>query len=117
MARILVMDDDEGTRTAIQRLLESRGHAVLAYEDAEPALREVNFEEVDLAISDLQMPTPGDQFLLILQQDNIDVPVIIISAYLNEERIEYLEELGAAKILAKPLEMVNLMEVVEDVLS
>tara|TARA_Y100000590_G_C15130517_1_gene792315 strand:- start:309 stop:419 length:111 start_codon:yes stop_codon:yes gene_type:complete len=36
------------------------------------------------------MPTPGDQFVLILQQEGVEVPIIILSANLNEERIQYL---------------------------
>ena len=50
----------------------------------------MNWEEVDLVASDLVMPTPGDQFVLILQQEGVEVPIIILSANLNEERIQYL---------------------------
>ncbi len=67
MAKIVVMDDENTIRVAITRVLERDGHEVLAFEDAAPALEEVNWEEIDLVVSDLVMPTPGDQFILILQ--------------------------------------------------
>jgi DNA-binding response OmpR family regulator len=98
-------------------VLEREGHEVLSFEDAAPALAQVNFSEVDLVISDLVMPTPGDQLILILQQEGVEVPVIILSANLNEERIQYLQELGVKHTIPKPFEFANLLSVVRAVLG
>ncbi len=117
MAKIVVMDDEEAVRSAITRVLQRAGHEVLAFEDAAPALDEVNFEEIDLVLTDLVMPTPGDQFILVLQQEDIEVPVIVLSANLNEERIRYLEELGTDRILEKPFDLAELLKVVEECLK
>ena len=59
MAKIVVMDDEDAIRTAITKVIEHEGHEVLALPDAATALKEVNFEEIDLVVSDLMMPTPG----------------------------------------------------------
>ena len=53
------MDDEDAIRTAITKVIEHEGHEVLALPDAATALEEVNFEEIDLVVSDLMMPTPG----------------------------------------------------------
>ena len=116
MAKIVVMDDEDSIRSAIVRVIEGEGHEVVAFDDAAPALEEVNFEEVDLVVSDLVMPTPGDQFILILQQQDIEVPVVILSANLNEERMQYLKELGVEHMISKPFEFAQLLEVIRKVL-
>ena len=117
MAKIVVLDDEDTIRTAITRVLERDGHEVLAFEDAAPALEQVDWEDIDLVVSDLVMPTPGDQFILILQQEGVEVPVIILSANLNEERIQYLEELGVEMTIPKPFEFSQLLEAVDGALA
>lgn len=111
------MDDENTIRVAITRVLERDGDEVQAFEDAAPALEQVNWDEVDLVVSDLVMPTPGDQFVLILQQEGVEVPIIILSANLNKERIQYLEELGVEMTIAKPFEFAQLLEAVNEVLA
>ena len=116
MAKILVMDDEASVRNVIQIALKREGHEVIAYEDAAPALEEVNFDEIDLVITDLVMPTPGDQFVLILQQEDIEVPIIVLSAHLTDARVEYLRELGVTRIIPKPFEIKELLATVNGML-
>ncbi|MDA0747575.1 MAG: response regulator [bacterium] len=117
MARIVVMDDEATVRTVVERVMKKEGHEVLVFEDAAPALAQVDFRQVDLVITDLVMPTPGDQFILILQQDDIEVPVIVLSAHLTDARTEYLRELGINRILEKPFEVAKLIQMVRKVLA
>lgn len=117
MAKIVVMDDEASVRNVIQLALKREGHDVVAYEDAAPALEEVDWEEVDLVITDLVMPTPGDQFVLILQQEEVEVPVIVMSAHLTDARAEYLRELGVTRIMAKPFEVKDLLGAVKQMLG
>ncbi len=48
------MDDKPAARTAIGRILDREGHEVLLYEDAAPALANVDYSTIDL-----QIPTSG----------------------------------------------------------
>ena len=68
MAKLVVLDDDDSLRKAMVLALEREGHEVQDFEDASPALDEVDFDEVDLVVSDLVMPTPGDQFIIPFAQ-------------------------------------------------
>lgn len=117
MATIVVTDDDEAMRNAIVRVLQREGHKVLAFEDAAPALDAVNFEEVGLFITDLQMPTLGEQFILILREKGVDVPVIVISAFLSEDRTRYLKDLGVHQVLEKPFQLSQLLRVMKELMK
>lgn len=112
MATIVVIDDDAGMRNAILWTLQRNGHTVLTFEDAAPALDRVRFEEVDLIITDLEMPLLGEQFIIILREQGIFTPVIVISAYLDEDRTRYLKHLGVHQILEKPFQVSRLVTLV-----
>ena len=117
MPKIVVTDDDEIVRTTLVRGLQRAGYDVLAFPDAAPALDEVNFKEVDLVITDLQMPLLGEQFILMLREMNIRVPVIVITAYLSEDRARYLQDLGVHQILEKPFRLSELLETLKEMLT
>ena len=116
MPTILVVDDNADVRDAIEAFLKTREYVVLSYADAARALEEVDFNNIDLILTDLQMPTSGDQFILLLAQKKITVPIIVMSGFLSEEHIAYLADLGVRKTLAKPVRMSELLQEVEAIL-
>ena len=59
MATILIMEDDALARALLVRLLTGAGHLPIAYADAAPALEAVDFNTIDLIITDLHMPLRG----------------------------------------------------------
>jgi len=84
LARIVTMEDDASIRRAIETILTKDGHEVLAYGDAKPALEEVDYDTVDLAISDLQMPTSGyDAIEEIRGRGHQDLPILVVSAHVD----------------------------------
>jgi two-component system, cell cycle response regulator CpdR len=56
MARILVVDDEEGIRTFLQILLKRAGHDVLAVASGREALSACRSDEFDVLLSDVTMP-------------------------------------------------------------
>jgi two-component system NtrC family sensor kinase len=102
VATILVVDDEKTIRRVMGRLLEAFGHEPILFASAQAALDEVDFGRIDLVISDLQMPMPGDVFAQALKKRGIDIPVIILTGDLDEDKTEWLKSLGIAGILAKP---------------
>ena len=118
MATILVMDDDATVRNLIKRMLEMHTYEVLDFEDAGIALETVNFDAVDLVITDLMMPTPGDQAIQTLRSRGIRVPILVLSGCcLGKDGIDRLKSLGANHCLEKPFRMTELMHTVENYLN
>ena len=64
MARILVVDDDEGVRSFIAEALEMEGHAVMQAASAEAALVCLGASTFHLMLTDLRMPGQGGMALL-----------------------------------------------------
>ena len=61
MARILLVEDEEAVCRTIATFLTKHGHDVLAFSDGEPALEALQGEDVDVILTDLLMPFPGQE--------------------------------------------------------
>ena len=112
MATIVVMDDDEVILNLIRKVLETEGYNVEAFPDAGPALETVDFEQVDLVITDLSMPTSGEVFLRTLRERGIQTPVVVLTGYITESKAQYLKVLGAREIIGKPFNLFEFLEMV-----
>ena len=102
---ILVVDDDERTRSTIAKWLRTKGGArVLTATDNTSALRHLRQSHVDLIIQDLKRPGGGGiELLQVLKGDPqfSSIRVIVLSGYAAGLR-EALRE-GAESVLLKPV--------------
>ena len=114
---ILVVDDDEGFRSALKDILDDEGYAVLTACDGEDAFCMAKKYDVRLIISDLRMPILNGIALLELIRDQHPlIKVIIVTAY--EEVASYIKvmSLGAFEYMKKPLDLDKLKELVAGVM-
>lgn len=117
--QVLVVDDDDGARAAMQRVFEQRGFSVLVADDAADALRvlERTHLPVDLLVTDVQMPgMPGDALVTRVRECWPELPVLFVS---GEPEYATLPELagGRCRFLLKPFGPSELLESVQAVLS
>ncbi|MCZ6633413.1 MAG: response regulator [bacterium] len=110
MAQVLIMDDDQVVREIIARVVKLKGHDPLVYPDAGPALQEVDFDAIDLIITDLSMPTPGEEAIRIIRGRGIQTPILVISGHLSHPKSYYLEKMGVQSILSKPFLLHDLID-------
>jgi DNA-binding NtrC family response regulator len=122
MARILLIDDEEGLRTMLHRALEEQGHAVTVAREGREALRLYRQNPAELVITDIQMPDrDGLEVLMDLRREFPGVKVIAMSgggkAVSSDMALEMAIPLGASATLAKPFKLEELFEAVERVLA
>jgi two-component system cell cycle sensor histidine kinase/response regulator CckA len=79
---VLVVEDEEGVRDLVVRILGEHGYTVTAAADGPSALREVERRHFDLLLTDVIMPTmPGPTLARIIQQSRPRLPVLFMSGY------------------------------------
>ena len=108
---ILVVDDDEGNRAMLARRLVRLGFNVATAENGRRALEELRAAKFDLMLLDIQMPElNGYEVLEQLKADPAlrDIPVIVLSASDETERVARCIEMGAEDYLPKPFDPVLL---------
>jgi len=115
---ILVVDDDEGVRAVLRRALTGEGYNVVAASDASIGLRlfERHREVISLVIMDVTMPgVSGFDAVKTIRSRGSRVPVILSSGYEVDSTLA--TALGVERVLAKPYDILALLEAVEAMLS
>ena len=103
-AHILVVDDDDRIRDLLKRFLMRAGYRVTAVPQAAVARKMLQTMTFDLAIFDIMMPGEDGLSLLKAVREEIDTPVILLTARGDpNDRIEGLRR-GADDYLPKPFE-------------
>lgn len=104
-AHILVVDDDARLRALLSRFLADRGYRVTTAEHAGEARDKLRFLQPDLLVLDVMMPgESGLSLTEALRQEQLDVPVLLLTARgAPEDRIAGFEA-GADDYLPKPFE-------------
>lgn len=107
--KILVVDDDVYIQQLVAIHLNKEGYTVFTAHDAEQALMFLEDQLVDLAIVDVMMPgMDGFQLTRILTQD-LDIPVILLTAkgQLEDKEKGFLS--GTEDYMVKPFEPKELL--------
>jgi PAS domain S-box-containing protein len=115
---ILVVEDADPLRGAIEAGLTSRGYRVISTADGREALDAVAEQRVDLVLTDVVMPHMGGEALLqALRAADARLPVIAMTGHLVDTDVEGLRSAGFAAALSKPFSIEALIGAVRDVLA
>lgn len=104
-AKILIVDDEPNILLSLQFLMKKAGYDVRTATDGEEALAEIARAKPDLVLLDVMMPElDGEAVLRRLKDDPAtrDLPVVMISAVDDIERVARCIEMGAEDYLPKP---------------
>jgi len=120
MATILLVDDDAGFLTALDRLLVQDGHRTRRAADRAAALAQAGAgsDPIDLVIADLELcGESGLELLRELRRRDPELPLIVLTA--APDAASYLEalRLGVYEYLPKPIEFAELRQVVRRAVS
>jgi CheY-like chemotaxis protein len=121
-ALVLVAEDDDNMRYLLARALRRDGHDVLATSDGSSA-REVlvaahdGARRPDLLVCDVRMPRlSGLELTAWLRSRDSGLPVVLLSAFADEQTHRAASQLGVACVLSKPFELDELRTIVRQLL-
>jgi signal transduction histidine kinase/CheY-like chemotaxis protein len=113
--RVLVVDDEDDTRSLLQRALEDAGASVVAAAGVEEALQEMTRQIPDVLISDLGMPGKSGFDLIRAVRSRSDcrqVPAVALTAFARAEDRTRAIMSGYQMHVPKPVEVAELCAVV-----
>ena len=115
---ILVVDDNEGIRDALIKILKKEGFGVLAAGDGEEAVKILQKNEIAVVLSDLKMPkVDGVELLKITKTISPDIEVILITGHGTVEvAVEVMKD-GAFDFIQKPFNKVTVLKTVRKALE
>ncbi|MBC5627756.1 response regulator transcription factor [Clostridium sp. NSJ-6] len=113
---ILVVDDEETIVDVIEAYLKNAGYNVFTAYDGKEAISIFNNENINLIILDLMLPDiSGEEVCKIIKNEK-DVPIIMLTAKINEDDILNGFNLGADDYVVKPFSVKQLIARVSAVL-
>ena len=102
--KVLVVDDDPAVRKSIDRVLSSKGYAVITAENGEEALCKLNEEKYDLVYTDIRMPgMSGLEVAEKVKAQRPWTPVVIITGYGTDAAEARAKAAGVSGFVHKPL--------------
>src|SRR3989338_8420509 len=114
--RVLVVDDEEHIIEVLEGFFELSGYQPLVARDGEEALKVAREEKPDLILLDVMLAKlNGYQVCRALKNDESvkDIPVIMLTAKIQESEKHWARECGCDGYIAKPFELEDLRKVIE----
>jgi FixJ family two-component response regulator len=115
---VVLVDDDRSVRVALARLFRSAGLNFVAFESAEEFLQSSSLDSAGCLIADVRMPRmQGLELQQICRGKRPSLPIIIISAFNDDDAETRAIEAGARAFLHKPFDPTALLNLVKKALG
>ncbi|NOK61176.1 MAG: Two-component response regulator, AmiR/NasT family [Chloroflexi bacterium AL-W] len=116
--RLVIADDESLIRMNLKETLTGLGYIVIGEAgDGASVIHQARLLRPDLVIMDIKMPKlDGIQAAKILTEENI-APVLLLTAYADQELVERATEVGVANYLVKPVRDSDLVPAIRIALS
>lgn len=100
--KVLVADDEVDFRKVMTFWLESRGYPVIAVSDGQEAILATQKDNPDIILMDLRMPVcDGLEAIKRIRQFNQDIPIVLISAYIEDPKAKEAMVYGISGVFYK----------------
>ena len=115
---VVVVDDEESVRKAVQRLLRAAGLTVTSFASAEDFLKSGQLNATRCLVADIRMPgMSGLDLLAELNRQHLPIPTIFITAHGDENLRMQAMRAGAVKFLPKPVDGSSMLASVQAALQ
>jgi len=99
---VMVVDDETDFRELLTFWLQSKGYSVIPADGGESAVKQVKQNKPDIIFVDLRMPgVDGIEAIRKIRNIDKDLPIIVISAHLDNEKAKLASDLGVSGIFYK----------------
>ena len=117
MAQLLIAEDDELLRDALQTQLTQAGHAVAVAEDGQVALDMMTRSAYDALVLDLGLPKVDGLEVLerVKRNERLrHIPIVMLTSSREEQDLVKSYELGVNAFVVKPVEFNEFFKAIQD---
>jgi CheY-like chemotaxis protein len=117
MSRVLITDDSLLQRKTLSAIVVEAGHEVETACNGQEALEKILANPPDCLLLDMLMPImDGVQVLEQLESQGLKLPIVVLTADVQEWLKTRCLELGATTFLNKPIKQAQLQEALQQIL-
>jgi len=115
---ILVADDDNEIRALLRSILEDEGYRVYTAENGKRATAILKETPIQLMLTDLVMPEQeGMETIVQARRDHPSLKIVAVSGAFAGSILDAASHFGANAILEKPLQVDEILKVVQNLLG
>lgn len=120
---ILLIEDNREVRMSARFVLEDHGYAITELENPSQAMAYLQQQDAELILLDMNFAldtTSGEEglrFLRWLQQQQLNIPVVAMTAWSNTALVVQAMQLGAGDFIEKPWQNQRLLQVLQQQLK
>jgi putative two-component system response regulator len=112
--RLLIVDDMEAMRLALEDSLRFQGYDVVSVASGEEALELLHSEQFDLLLTDQAMPgLSGIELAEVTARIHPDMPIVLLTGHTDVELAKASLQRGASDFVTKPVNIRELPIVIE----
>lgn len=109
ICKILIIDDDKTIRDTFKRILIGDEYEIFEAQNGMQALEFLKSQKIDICFLDIKMPgMDGVATFKALKELKPDLPVVIMTGYALEDKIEEVLNLGVVDYLYKPFDIIEI---------
>lgn len=114
MTTVLIVDDVEAVRKVVARVVRSLGFDSVSTGDGQEALVRLQEGDIDVIVSDIEMPRmDGIELLRAMAREPADIPIILMTGNATLETAVAAVGQGAFEYVTKPFDPARLGEVIK----
>lgn len=115
MPKVVIADDSMFQRFTLHKMVKNAGFEVIEAKNGQECLDAIDRMHPDLVLLDLNMPVRnGFDILETLRTRGATVPVVVISADIQESSRQRCLNLGAKAVLGKPVREQPLIDMLRE---
>lgn len=108
---VLILDDDADFNNLLTDIFSQADYNVTSERDPEVAVDLLSETNFDLVVTDQKMPgLSGEEFIREVKASKPDIPIIMVSGYLDNDTIRRLIKDGVGGVFLKPLNVFSLLK-------
>jgi len=117
MARILIVDDEQGVRQVLARFIQGAGHETLEAESADAALQAMEKQAAAVVFTDVQMPRRDGLWLTAELRKLYPTTAVVLATQVSSVAPRISMQAGVLAYLVKPFNQESVIGALEAALA
>ncbi|TGN35243.1 response regulator [Lysinibacillus sp. S2017] len=115
---ILIVDDQQGIRLLLNEVFQKEGFITHLAANGLDALKIAQTTNLDCVLLDMKIPgMDGLEILTRLKKENENLPVCMMTAYVEQDIMDEAKALGVARYFTKPFNIFEVRDEVKNILA
>lgn len=114
--KILIVEDESRLASLLKDAISEYFHSVIIAKDGEEGLKRFKANKPDIIITDIMMPkTNGLEMTIKIKELDDVIPIIVLSAHSDKEKLLLAIDVGISKYFIKPFDPEEVLEYINKI--